>query len=49
MDIRAKMAALLFDFDSLNEEAQQELDNGKDEQEDELQQTDEQVSPDPTA
>ena len=49
MDIKAKVAALLFDFDSLNEEAQQELNNGKDEQENELQQTDEQIPTDPTA
>ena len=46
MDIKAKIATLLFDFESLNDEAKEELDNGRGE--DELLDIDEQVSPDPT-
>lgn len=47
MDIRMKVASLLFDFDSLNEEAQEELSNGKDVED--VQQPDNEVSADTTA
>ena len=47
MSLRQKIDNFFFDFNSLNEEAQEELDNGRSES-DELQQTDEQVPADST-